>query len=370
VVLNMMCYHHMTLGKDRDCGRSQAPKGHRTASAPSLLTTGTHQQPSITMSLLSKISKGPIQRPHFVGLYGLGGVGKSTFGASAPKPIFLGTDDGTGTMDVARFPVVETWAMAQAAIDELQHEKHEFETVVIDTVNGLEPLLWAFLCREHKCASITDIDGGFGQGYIRATEMWVDFFRRLKVLRQKMNVIVLGHASVKTVDDVFAGERYDRYLIKMHQGAAAVFHEAVECMFFATFETSFRKEKGARKAKAFGEGRRIMFTEERPGFMAKSRYDLPACMELSYSEFARLAAETKVKTTKDEILSAFAGMEEDAVAFLVSVDRLREGQTLADLSDAKRKQILNRKDEFVAAVQKFVTERDAPEQTTTTTPTE
>jgi len=46
------------------------------------------------MSLLKQISTGIKKRPHFLGLYGPGGVGKSTMGADAPLPVFLGTDDG------------------------------------------------------------------------------------------------------------------------------------------------------------------------------------------------------------------------------------------------------------------------------------
>ena len=312
------------------------------------------------MSLLNNITRGPIVRPHFIGLYGVGGVGKSSFAAAAPKPIFIGTDDGTGTMDVARFPILETWQQAIAAIDTLENEKHEFETAVFDTVNGLEPLLWSFLCKESRCNSIEEIDGGFGKGYVRATEQWVEFFKRLKRLRNKMNVIGLGHSLVKTVEDVIEGERYDRYLLKMHQQSAATFHEAVDCMFFANFQTSFRKEKGAKKSKASGEGRRVMYTEERPGFLAKSRFDLPSEMELSWDEFAKRAAVAKTSASVDELAIVFKGIETEAVIYLVSIGWLIEGQALTDLKEAKRKNILNKADGFRDAVNKYTAELSAP----------
>lgn len=318
------------------------------------------------MSLLSKISRGPIARPHLIGLYGQGGVGKSTFAAGAPKPIFMGTDDGTGTMDVARFPLIESWAKAHEAIDTLLNEKHDFETAVIDTVNGLEPLLWSHLCKQANCNSIEEIDGGFGKGYIRAQEQWVEFFKKLKVLRNKMNVICLGHALVKTVDDVFEGERYDRYLIKMDPKAAAIWHEAMDCMFFAKFETHFRKDKGARKAKAIGDGKRVMFTEERPAFQAKSRFDLPFELDLSWDEFASRAAVAKPKASTDEIADLFKGIEADAVEYLVNIGWLEAGQSVTDLKAARRKPILNRKDDFVKAVKDFAAKRDNPETETTT----
>jgi hypothetical protein len=316
--------------------------------------------------MLNQITRGPIARPHYIGLYGPGGVGKSTFAAAAPKPIYIGTDDGTGTMDVARFPVLETWSQAIAAIDTLEKEKHEFETAVIDTINGLEPLLWSHLCLEARCNSIEEIDGGFGKGYVRATEQWIEYFKRLKRLRNKMNVITLGHAIVKTVEDVIEGERYDRYLLKMHQQAAAAWHESVDCMFFAKFDQSFRKEKGAKKARATGDGKRIMFTEERPGFLAKSRFDLPSEMELSWDDFAARAATCKPKASSDDLAKIFAGIEQDATDFLVSIEWLVKGQTLADLKEAKRKNIANKADDFRKAVAKFTDERNSPDPETTT----
>jgi len=312
------------------------------------------------MSLLNNITRGPISRPHFVGLYGVGGVGKSSFAASAPAPIFIGTDDGTGTMDVARFPVLSTWADGIAAINTLLNETHEYKTAVIDTVNGLEPLLWAHLCKEARCNSIEEIDGGFGKGYIRATEQWVEYFKLLKRLRNKMNVIGLGHAKIKTVEDIIEGERYDRYKIKMHDEAAAQFHEAVDCMFFANFQTNFRKEKGAKKSKASGEGRRVMFTEERPGFLAKSRFDLPSEMELSWDDFAKRASVAKTSASVDELAVVFKGIEAEATAYLVAQGWLVEGQALTDLKEAKRKPILNRADDFRKAVKKHAEELSTP----------
>jgi hypothetical protein len=176
-----------------------------------------------------------------------------------------------------------------------------------------------------------------------------------------MNVITLGHAIVKTVEDVIEGERYDRYLLKMHQQAAAAWHESVDCMFFAKFDQSFRKEKGAKKARATGDGKRIMFTEERPGFLAKSRFDLPSEMELSWDDFAARAATCRPKASGDELAKVFAGIEQDATEYLVSIGWLVEGQSLADLKEAKRKPILNKADDFRAAVVKFTAEKNQPE---------
>ena len=309
-------------------------------------------------SLLDKIKSGPQTRPHLVGLYGPGGVGKSTFAAGAPKAIFIGTDDGCATLDVASFPIPKTWLELNAQIDALQNEKHDYETAVFDTINGLEPLLWAHLCAEARCKSIEEIDGGYGKGYVRANEAWVEFWKKIKTLRNKMNVIALGHAKAKTIEDVMEGERFDRYMLKMHDVAALLFHESVDSMFFANFVTDFRKEKGAKKARAFGDGKRVIYTQERPWFMAKSRFDLPFEMDLSWDAFFAAAKVQKTRSTNDELAAIFDGIEDQANAYLIEKDWIKEGQTWRDLMESRRKPIINRADDFRNAVKNFATERE------------
>jgi hypothetical protein len=319
------------------------------------------------MSLIKQITTGIKPRPHFIGLYGPGGVGKSTFGADAPKPVFLGTDDGVATMDVASFPIPKTWQEVKAAIGELLMEAHNFETLVIDTVNGLEPLVWAHVCKEARVESIEDVDGGFGKGYLRAEEEWIEFYKSLKRLRMKMNVIILGHSKIKSTEDIFLGERYDRYLVKMDQRAADLMLESVDTMMFANFEQIASKEKGAKKAKMRGEGRRRMFTEARPAFVAKSRFDIPFEMDLSWKAFADAITKCVPKATTDELAEMFKDREADATAYLVNIGWLVDGQQLTDLLAAKRKPILSRKAEFLKAVEDFSTKQNEPETEPETT---
>lgn len=313
------------------------------------------------MSLISQITTGIKPRPHFVALYGPGGVGKSTLAAAAPKVVFLGTDDGVATMDVASFPIPKTWADVKAAISDLLMEDHQFETLALDTINGLEPLVWAHVCKVAGVSSIEDVDGGFGKGYLRAEEEWIEFYKSLKRLRMKMNVIVLGHSKIKSAEDLYQGERYDRNVLKMDQRAADLLLESVDCMFFANFEQIASKEKGAKKAKMRGEGRRRMFTESRPAFVAKSRFDIPFEMDLSWTDFVDAVGKCVPKATEDELAALFKGREAEAVAYLVNIGWLMDGQQLADLKAAKRKPIISRKAEFLKAVEDFATKKEEPE---------
>ena len=68
---------------------------------------------------LENIVTGKITKPLRMVLYGTEGVGKTTFAANAPNPIFISTEDGADHCDVARFPVPTGWREIFNAIDVL-----------------------------------------------------------------------------------------------------------------------------------------------------------------------------------------------------------------------------------------------------------
>jgi hypothetical protein len=236
------------------------------------------------MSLLNTITKG--RRPRYIWalIYGTDGVGKSTMCSHAPNPIFVGAEKGTEQLDVARFPQVESISELFAQLATLQTEKHEFQTVVLDSLDWVEPLIWKAVCDEGKVENIEQFGGGYGKGYVRALDLWRRLIKELAVLNQNMHVLLIGHAQIKSFQDPELPSAYDRYQPKINDKAAALVREAADAVLFARFETELVRATGA-KAKVRGEGKRIMYTESRPGFDAKNRFNLPFVMALDWKSF-------------------------------------------------------------------------------------
>ena len=90
------------------------------------------------MTLMSRVQRGRTQKPPRVFVYGTSGIGKSTFGSQAPKPIFVPTEDGLDEIDCAKFPLAATYEEVIAA---LRTQPHEFESVVLDSLDWLERLV-------------------------------------------------------------------------------------------------------------------------------------------------------------------------------------------------------------------------------------
>lgn len=306
--------------------------------------------------MLAGVVKGPVKRPHFVLLYGVDGVGKSSWGAAAPEPIFLGPEDGLGFLDVAKFPSPKTWPDVLAAVGDLQSEEHPYKSLVLDSLDWLEPMLWDYLCKSNQVGSIEEVGGGFGKGYVIAREHWDDLIKRLMRLRSKMNIIAIAHAQVKVVNDPYESETFDQYRLKLNDKAADLWREAADCVFFAKFDIRVTKKKGASRGKAFGEGARVMFTEHRPAFHAKNRFNLPFQMNLDWHEFvAHVEAAGSVNNaatdTPEAVDALLKGKEAEALTFLIDSKWLEEGQEISQLPPSRRRSILARPADFLAAVE-------------------
>lgn len=247
---------------------------------------------------LASVKRGVTISPPRIVLYAPHGVGKTTFGASTPSPILLPFEDGEGVIDVPRFPKLTSWSELIEALGVLANEPHDFKTAVVDTIDWMEPHVWAETCIRNKWADIET--PGFGKGYIAASDTWREFFKWLDYLREAkgMSVVLLAHTEAKTFNDP-ANDNYDRYQIKLQKRAADLVQEWGDAVLFANFKTYTTKtDTGFKKTvtKGTGSGERVMYTEERPAFYAKNRYSLPPELPFSYAAFAEAAFKPATNT--------------------------------------------------------------------------
>lgn len=87
--------------------------------------------------------------PQKVVIYGVPGVGKTTFAATWPKPILLRTEDGASALDVPTFPkVASSISDLRDACNALLQEQHDFKTLILDSLDWTEPIVWRDVCRD------------------------------------------------------------------------------------------------------------------------------------------------------------------------------------------------------------------------------
>jgi hypothetical protein len=238
---------------------------------------------------LAGVIKGRLDKPIRVVLYATDGLGKSTFASKAPSPIFLGAEDGTAQLDVARMPDVSSWRDILDSVDELAATEHEYRTVVLDTADWAEPMCWAHVCAEAKKPDIESFN--YGRGYTAALDQWRVLLSKLERARDQrgMNVIVLAHTWVKTFKNPDDVGDYDRHEMAIHAKAGGLLKQWADCVLFGNYETLTTKTDSGR-VKGISTGARLLHTQRRAAFDAKNRYDLPETLPLDWFAFAEAVA--------------------------------------------------------------------------------
>lgn len=240
--------------------------------------------PKPSRMTLASLVRGRLVQPTRVVLYGVEGIGKSTFGASAPKPIFLGAEDGTAQLDVARFPRPESFPEVLEALRTLTREQHDFGTLVLDTLDWVEPLIWQHICERDGKANIEDY--GFAKGYVAALDEWRRLLAGIEEMRRAkpMHVVLVAHSWIKPFKNP-QGDDFDRYEMKMHAKAAGLVKEWADCVLFANYEQFAKRDEKTKRVRGVDTGARLLFTERRAAYDAKNRYSLPSELPLSWSDF-------------------------------------------------------------------------------------
>ena len=134
-----------------------------------------------------KITKGKRTVPVRGVLYGTAGIGKSTFGAGLPRPLFLDTEESTNQLDVDRV-LVTSWAALGAAVAEIASGSHDYQTVVIDTADWAERLPVESILAKHNQKSIEGF--GYGKGYTILAEEFGRFLQLCDGLVSKAEQVV------------------------------------------------------------------------------------------------------------------------------------------------------------------------------------
>jgi hypothetical protein len=245
------------------------------------------------MSMLARVQRGRAARPPRILLYGVEGIGKSTVGTQAPKPIFIQSEDGLDEIACERFPLATSYDDVVGALKELRTEQHDYETVTLDSLDWLERLVWDKLCAQYGVNSIEKVDGGYARGYTHALSYWREIIDHLNALRNDRGMVVLliAHSKVERFEDPESSP-YDRYSPRLHKHASALLCEWCDAVLFATRKLRTQSEDAGfgRKrtvAHAIGKdgGERILRCVGGPSCVAKNRYGIVEELPLSWSAF-------------------------------------------------------------------------------------
>lgn len=231
------------------------------------------------------ISK-PEARPPIITICGDAGTGKTSLAATFPAPIFIRVEDGVSRIhdecpmpDV--FPVVRTEEDIQEQLIWLLKEKHDYKTVVIDSVSALEALFTeAILQQDGRAKTLSTALGGYGAGYAALASRHRGVRKMCGLLnsRRGMAVIFISHADLETMR-LPDSDDYQRYSLRLNTKSLPAYIDDVDLVGFVRLVAALRGDEGDRK-KVISNGDRELVCYATAASVSKNGYGITEPLDL------------------------------------------------------------------------------------------
>jgi hypothetical protein len=234
-----------------------------------------HQQGDDQMEIVKKKPKtAPI-----LGIHGQPASGKTFLASKFDKPLFIFTQGESvpGGVEVDCVDAVKTSEDLFGAMGEIYRDPCGYRALVFDTLGGVQAMFFDKVCRDNRVTSVEKIP--YGKGVVFAE----DYVRRLisasDAIRAKhdMTIVYLMHTETTNISDPRA-PAYMSYQPMLHRRVRDLIVGACDVLLFIGETLNVTEESG--KARATSNGSRYLFSQGCPAYAAKSRYAMPARIEL------------------------------------------------------------------------------------------
>ena len=258
-----------------------------------------------------KITKGKQQRAQRVVIYGVESVGKSTFAAKFPAPLFLDVEGGTAHLDTDRAEIKSAIELDEALT---ACKASDYKTIIVDSADWTERLILEHMLATDKKKSVEDY--GYGKGFVMLAEK---FSRLLSVADQLItagkNVVFIAHSKVQRVEPPDLMSAYDRFELKLTKQSAPLLKEWADELWFFKFKTKTVESESGR-SKGIGGKERIILTTHSAAYDAKTRSGLVEELPMAWESVAHLfvAATPKID----------AAVIKDVPAWQFEIERSRD----------------------------------------------
>lgn len=257
------------------------------------------------------ISSGITAKAQKVVLYGVEGIGKSTFASQFPMPLYIDTEGSTTNMNVNRLPNPTSWTMLLQEVDYVK-QNQLCETLIIDTADWAEKI-----CKEHLAAlnKWTDSSNDYGAKYIALEKEFGQLLNKLTdIVQFGTNVVITAHAKLKKKEEPDQMGAYDRYQLKLEDRTSALLKEWADMVLFVNYETTIVTDSKTQSKKATG-GRRVMHTTHHPAWDAKNRHNLPEELPFDFGSIAHIFQKAPVTQPQLAQTTYIEPVQEDLTGF-------------------------------------------------------
>lgn len=172
-------------------------------------------------------------------IYGPGGAGKTTFGASCKKPLLLAFELGYKALPGVMAQPVQSWGEVKQVLRDLKRPevKEVYSTIVVDTVDIASQLCEKYMCNQLGIENIGD--GGWStNGWAKAKKEWEQTWRAFTM--EGYAVVFISHSK----DKVFKkkdGTEYNQITPSCSTAYEEIIKNMVDIMGYIEIDNGQRK---------------------------------------------------------------------------------------------------------------------------------
>ncbi len=289
-----------------------------------------------------KIGHGKTSLKERIVLYGTPGIGKTSFGIGAPKPLFIDLNGGLSDNKVAKVDdeIKSFPRLLEVVNDVAQNKGYGYETLVFEMLDDAEEL-----CTQHildtvpgksgKATSMADVGGGYGAGFNILFDRMRGLYAALDAChRAGMRLILTAHSKLENVPAPDSSD-YQRFNLKLHAKVAALFIEKADAVLFARNQVIVSKDAFDKKRfKALDQDARIVYTVDRATHVAKNRYGLPETFALSWDDFVKNVNDDKSPLLRETVLARAAELAAlgNPGGLKIAEEKIAKGATRTELA--------------------------------------
>ena len=203
-------------------------------------------------------------------LYGRAKVGKTTLANEFKAPLFLATESGHSHLECDKINC-NSWSKFLEGCAFMAEGKHEYQTVVVDTIDNLVDYCTEAVCKENGISHPSELPMGKGWSLV-TTELKRAM---MKVASLPYTLLMISHSSKETIETA-TGKKYDRWSISVSGKNKQVFLNMSDMILFIDYHVDN------------GEVSRIIRTKPSKSYEAGDRSGkLDETLPLSYKELEK-----------------------------------------------------------------------------------
>lgn len=175
-------------------------------------------------------------------IYGRAKIGKSTLCSYFDNALFLATEPGLNHLEVFKVNI-NSWESFLSACGEVAQGKHQFKTIIIDTIDNLITYCADYICRENKIEHPADMPHGRGWSLVtyELTRAMV------KLYGLGYGVVIVSHVKLEEVETKV--KKYSRATIDVGGKNQNIILNGMEIILYMDSEMKDGIETGVVRTK-------------------------------------------------------------------------------------------------------------------------